>query len=146
MNRSNPGKSRIHVVKCLRCISDLVSSTFQGRLVAENISAHQWRVLRAVWARPDVMLRDVAEEAGRDISSTSRIAARLVRKGLLTHALGKDRREIRLGLTDDAKELVPELARLAAQKDADYFRTLSAVQRKEFLAIIKQLLAANRAK
>lgn len=143
MDKSNPSELREHTGYWLRCLSNLVSSAFAERLAAKDISVAQWVVLRTLYDKRDVTLNEAAEEVGVDKSSLSRMVERLVQKGLVIRAEGSNRRSVSLTLTPEAMKLVPQLARLADENDEQFFRSLSARQRKEFLSTIKQLLDAN---
>ncbi|HEX3627554.1 MAG TPA: MarR family transcriptional regulator [Verrucomicrobiae bacterium] len=143
MNKSAPSELHKHVGYWLRCLSNLVSSTFAEKLATQDISVAQWVVLRTLYDKRDVTLNEAAEEVGVDKSSLSRMVERLVQKGLLIRAEGNDRRSVGLTLTPAAMKLVPQLARLADKNDEEFFHTLSAKQREEFLATIKRLLDAN---
>jgi DNA-binding MarR family transcriptional regulator len=143
MNKSSPSHLHSHVGYWLRCLSNLVSSTFAERLAKRDISVAQWVVLRTLYDKRDVTLKEAAEEVGVDKSSLSRMVERLVQKGLLNRDEGGDRRSVGLSLTPGAMKLVPQLAKLADENDEEFFHSLSAGQREEFLAAIKQLLDAN---
>ena len=143
MHKSNPSHLHSHVGYWLRCLSNLVSSTFAERLAKRGISVAQWVVLRTLYEKREITLNEAAEEVGVDKSSLSRMVERLVRKGLLIRGEGSDRRSVGLALTPAAMRLVPQLARLADENDEQFFRTLSARQREEFLKTIMQLLDAN---
>jgi DNA-binding MarR family transcriptional regulator len=144
MDELNPSELHQHVGYWLRCLSNLVSSTFAERLAARDISVAQWVVLRTLYDKRDVTLNEAAAEVGVDKSSLSRMVERLVQKRLLIRAEGSDRRSVGLTLTSSAMKLVPQLAKLADENDEQFFRSLSAKQRKEFLSTIKQLIEANR--
>ena len=143
MNKSRLSDLPAHLGYWLRCLSNLVSSTFAERLAERDISVAQWVVLRTLYDQRDVTLNEAAEQVGVDKSSLSRMVERLVQKGLLIRAEGGDRRSVGLTLTPAAMKLVPQLAKLADENDAAFFHTLTLKQRAEFLATIKQLLAAN---
>jgi DNA-binding MarR family transcriptional regulator len=143
MDNLNPSELHKHLGYWLRCLSNLVSHTFAERLAKQDISVAQWVVLRTLYDKREVTLNEAAEEVGVDKSSLSRMVERLVQKGLLIRAKGRDRRSVGLTLTPAAIKLVPRLARLADENDEEFFHTLSAKQREEFLRTIKRLLDAN---
>ncbi len=132
-----------HVGYWLRCLSNLVSSTFAEKLAARDISVAQWVVLRILYDKRDVTLNEAAAQVRVDKSSLSRMVERLVQKGLLIRAEGNDRRSVGLTLTPAAMKLVSRLARLADENDEEFFHILSLKQREEFLATIRRLLDAN---
>lgn len=143
MNKATPSHLHSHTGYWLRCLSNLVSSTFAERLAKRDISVAQWVVLRTLYDKRNVTLNEAAEEVGVDKSSLSRMVERLVQKRLVIRAEGGDRRSVGLALTPGAMKLVPQLAKLADENDEEFFHSLSAKRREEFLATIKQLLDAN---
>jgi len=143
MDKLNPSELHKHLGYWLRCLSNLVSSTFAERLAKQDISVAQWVVLRTLYDKRNVTLNEAAEEVGVDKSSLSRMVERLVQKRLLIRAEGSDRRSVGLTLAPAAIKLIPRLARLADENDEEFFHTLSAKQREEFLRTIKRLLDAN---
>ena len=143
MIKLNPSDLQSHLGYWLRCLSNLVSCAFAENLAARDVSVAQWVVLRTLHDKRDVTLNEAAAEVGVDKSSLSRMVERLVQKGLVIRAEGNNRRSVGLTLTPAASKLVPQLARLADENDREFFHTLSARQRQEFLGTIKKLLEAN---
>jgi DNA-binding MarR family transcriptional regulator len=143
MRPFSPSPLDQHAGYWLRCLSNLVSSTFAEKLAQRDISVAQWVVLRTLYDKRDVTLNEAAKEVGVDKSTLSRMVERLVQKGLMIRAVGSDRRSIGLTLTPASRKLVPLLARLADENDERFFHNLSAKERSAFLATIKKLLAAN---
>jgi DNA-binding MarR family transcriptional regulator len=143
MGKSIPSKLDEHLGYWLRCLSNFVSHTFAERLARQGISVAQWVVLRTLYDSSGVTLNEAAAQVGVDKSSLSRMVERLVQRGLVNRAEGKDRRSVGLTLTPAGKKLVPQLAQLADENDAAFFDTLVPKQRAKFLATIKQLLTAN---
>lgn len=143
MNKTGPSHLHSHLGYWLRCLSNLVSSTFAERLAKSDISVAQWVVLRTLFEKRNVTLNEAATEVGVDKSSLSRMVERMVQRGLLTRSQGSDRRSVGLALTPAAMKLVPQLAALADENDAAFFGSLSAKEREDLLAMIKRLLRAN---
>ena len=143
MDKLNPSELHKHIGYWLRCLSNLVSSTFAEQLAARDISVAQWVVLRTLYDRRGVTLNEAAAEVGVDKSTLSRMVERLVQKGLLVRAEGANRRSVGLSLTPSAMKLVPQLAKLADENDDQFFCALSTRERSQFLSTIKHLLDAN---
>ncbi len=143
MNNPPPSKLEDHIGYWLRCLSNFVSETFAQRLERHGVSVAQWVVLRTLFDAESVTLNEAAELVGVDKSSLSRMIERLVGKGWVDRVPGTDRRSVQLSLTGEARQLVPRLARVADENDADFFDTLSPAKRQEFLAMIRQVLDAN---
>ncbi len=140
---SLPSRLEDHLGYWLRCLSNFVSGSFAARLAIHDISVAQWVVLRSLYDSKVIGLNEAAQVVGVDKSSLSRMVERLVQRGLIKRSEGSDRRSIGLSLTAEAKKLVPHLAKLADENDRGFFKSLTARQRKDFLATIQQLLAAN---
>jgi DNA-binding MarR family transcriptional regulator len=133
-----------HTGYWLRCLSNFVSGNFALRLEGQGVTVAQWVVLRALYGREPMALMTAAGEVGVDASTLSRMVERLVQKGLVERVTDPaDRRGVKLSLSDAGAAMVPELARLADDNDAQFFKSLSDEQRRLFLKLIHQLLDAN---
>jgi DNA-binding MarR family transcriptional regulator len=143
MTKTIPSNLEDHLGYWLRCLSNFVSHSFAERLAKQDISVAQWVVLRTLYDSNGVTLNQAAEQIGVDKSSLSRMVERLVQKKLVNRFAGNDRRSVGLTITVAGKKRVPQLAQLADENDQAFFHALSTKQRQEFLATIKQLLAAN---
>ena len=132
-----------HLGYWLRCLSNFVSGSFSDRLAAREISVAQWVVLRILYDYENLSLNETAHLVGVDKSTLSRMIDRLVERGLIDRAEGKNRRSIGLNLTPDARRLVPELAALADENDRSFFKSLEPERRREFLATLQHLLNVN---
>ncbi len=132
-----------HLGYWLRCLSNLVSSSFSVKLEAKGVSVPQWVVMRTMYDRESLSVVDAARLVGVDKSTMSRMMERLESAGLVSRADGPDRRTMALKLTAKARRLVPELAKLADENDAEFFQSLGPKKQKEFLKTVKELLAAN---
>jgi DNA-binding MarR family transcriptional regulator len=143
MNEAKISNLGDHIGYWLRCLSNFVSGSFAEKLAGMDISVAQWVVLRTLYDNKNVTLNHAAQLVGVDKSSLSRMIERLVRRNLVIRSEGGDRRSLGLALTPAARKLVPQLAKLADENDAFFFKTLSQKQRKEFLGTIQQLLDAN---
>jgi DNA-binding MarR family transcriptional regulator len=143
MNETTVSNLEKHLGYWLRCLSNFVSGSFAEKLAGLDISVAQWVVLRTLHDNQNVTLNQAAQMVGVDKSSLSRMIERLVRRNLVIRSEGDDRRSLGLTLTPAARKLVPQLAKLANENDASFFKTLSPKQRENFLGTIKQLLDAN---
>ena len=132
-----------HLGYWLHCLSNYVSESFATKLEKYDVSVAQWVVLRSLYDSGSINLNEAAALVGVNKSSLSRMVERLVQKNLITRITGTDRRSLKLALTAEGKKLVPKLAKLADRNDNEFFQTLAPIRRQQFLADIKQLLAAN---
>lgn len=98
--------------------------------VAEDVTLPQYRALVELAARGPLRLAELADTLAVDRSSATRMADRLVRKGLVERErVPEDRRSIRLSLTPAGAELVAEVSRR---------------RRSEIAAILTRLPSAHR--
>ena len=140
-----PNHLEAHLGYWLRCLSNHVSLTFASRLEKHDVSVPQWVVLRVLYQKQPCSLNDLAAVVTVDKGALSRMVERLVKRGLVTRETpATNRRMVSLALTPAGNELVPRLAKEADENDATFFGSLSETQRSEFLATIKQLIAANQ--
>jgi DNA-binding MarR family transcriptional regulator len=144
MKDERPSRLEDHLGYWLRCLSNLVSDSFAGRLEAHGVSVPQWVVLRCLFDMEGAPLGDLARDVGVDNGALSRMVERLVQKGLVSReADPSDRRAVRLRLTDAGRKLVPVLAREADRNDAEFFCVIDADERARLLATVKALLEKN---
>lgn len=144
MQNEGPSRLEDHLGYWLRCLSNLVSDSFAGRLEGHGVSVPQWVVLRCLFDVEASPLNELAREVGVDGGALSRMVERLVQKGLVSReADPADRRAVRIRLTDAGRKLVPVLAREADRNDAAFFCVVDADERARLLATVKALLEKN---
>lgn len=143
MKNADVAKLEDHLGYWLRCLSNFVSDSFSQKLGQYDISVAQWVVLRVLYDKDSLTLNETAALVGVDKSTLSRMIDRLVLRELVKRSEGEDRRSLGLSLTPVARKLIPKLAALADENDQAFFKTLSAKQKKDFLATLQQLLKAN---
>jgi DNA-binding MarR family transcriptional regulator len=98
-----------------------------------GISIAEWRVLLNVGYTEDLSIRDIEARVNLEKSKVSRAASKLEAKGYLTkHVDDKDKRLLKLTLTDDGVKLLGELIPIAqafhAQLDAKLGENIDALQ------------------
>jgi DNA-binding MarR family transcriptional regulator len=83
----------------------------------------------------------LAEEMGMTRGAISKLADRLVAKALVTRSADKDdRRYQALALTAGGRALVPELAALADQNDAEFFDDVAPADRAAVMRIMQDIV------
>jgi DNA-binding MarR family transcriptional regulator len=133
-----------HLGYWLRCLSNFVSDSFAKRLEKHDITVAQWVVMRSLYGKGDLSLNEAARIVGIDASSLSRMAERMVHKGLINRNTDPiDRRAVKLSLTRKGAQLLPQLADEADANDAAFFSSLSATDKARLLTTIQSLLTAN---
>jgi DNA-binding MarR family transcriptional regulator len=141
--RARPAVSELesHLGYWLRFLSNHVSHGFQRRVEAAGVSLSEWVVLRQIYGGACSSPSDLVEAIGMTKGAISKIVAHLEEKQLLSRAITPaDRRQQALELTRRGEALVPSLARLADENDAEYFGHLSKSTRAELLATLTELV------
>jgi DNA-binding MarR family transcriptional regulator len=132
-----------HTGYWLRMVSNAVSHDFARRIAGQGVTVAEWVFLRALHDVPELAPTALAERMSMTRGAISKLADRLAAKGLLAIAQTPGARGQGLSLTEAGRALVPVLARLADENDADWFGPLSGPDRAE-LARLLQSLAARR--
>jgi DNA-binding MarR family transcriptional regulator len=115
-----------HLGYWLRLVSNQVSHAFALKVNAHGVTVAEWVVLRELFDGPGIMQIALAERMGMTRGAISKLADRLVGKGLVERLDDKkDRRTQHLRLTKNGRELVPLLSALADRNDAEFFGHLS---------------------
>lgn len=132
-----------HIGFWMRLVSNHVSYAFARKLEASGVTVAEWTVLREMYGRDDAASPSaVAELTGLTRGAVSKLITRLLQKGLVTRQeSSNDRRYQDIELTQAAIALVPKLAKLADENDAEFFRALSRPERKTLTRILKKTAA-----
>ena len=131
-----------HVGFWLRIVSNGVSHAFATRLAALDVTVAEWVVLRTLYDRPAVTPGHVASQLGMTRGAISKLVDRLENKRLLLRAHSEtDRRSQTLTLSMTGQALVPQLAALADQNDAEFFDHLQSDDRAALVRIMKVIVA-----
>ena len=137
-----------HLGYWLRFVSNSVSGAFAEKLAAQNISVAEWVVLRLVHGDATMLPASaIAEVAGMTRGAISKIVDKLEARDLLERRpLPQDGRAQILKLTAKGARLVPVLAELADENDAEFFDHLTAKERETMLRILKDIVARRNLK
>jgi len=120
-----------------------VHVSFERALAQHGVTVAQWGVLIAVARGDATSIGEFAAFVGIDQGAVTRLADRLVAKGLIERAdEPADRRSVRLVLTDRGRELTPRLAAIADRNDARFFGILDDGELRRFAASLVKLLGA----
>src|ERR1700761_1471296 len=127
-----------HLGYWLRFVSNHVSQAFARKVAARGVTVAEWVVLRALFDADRSAPSAIAERLGMTRGAISKLADRLEAKDFLTRIADKnDRRYQALALTAKGRALVPALATLADENDAEFFGQLSAADRTKIMAGMK---------
>ncbi len=131
-----------HLGYWVRKLSNQVSHAFAARLEKHEVSVAGWVVLRLLFDHSSLPLKEIVTQVGLDQGALSRMVDRFTQRGLVTRKQSPtSRREIAISLTAAGRKLVPRLAGEADQNDRAFFGHLGERRQREFLAVLKALLA-----
>ena len=129
-----------HLGFWLRYVSNQVSHAFTQRLEQRGITVAEWVVLRELFDG-DMIPSALAERLGMTRGGISKLADRLTAKALIARRPnGDDRRYQALALSSAGKALVPELARIADDNDAEFFAHLTPDQRNTIEFVMRDIV------
>jgi DNA-binding MarR family transcriptional regulator len=133
-----------HVGFWLRFVSNHVSQTFARKLLASGVTVAEWVVMREMFDDEETSPGVLAERIGMTRGGVSKLVDRLVKKKLVTRRdRSDDRRFQSIALTAAGRRLIPPLAALADQNDAEFFHPLSSGERTALIATMKKLVEAH---
>lgn len=128
-----------HTGYWLRSVSNHISAAFARRLEVYGIAVDEWVVL-AELLEADLAPSVVAGRIGMTRGAITKLADRLIARKLLARQIdAEDGRAQRLHLTREGRALVPKLAALADENDAEFFGHLSDAERRALEATMKNI-------
>lgn len=139
---SSPPELTAHLGFWLRTVSNHVSHAFARKLASEGVTVAEWVMMRALYGKDPIPPSHLAEEMGMTRGAITRLADRLLGKSLIVRKADRnDGRAQTLALTPRGIGLVPELAALANQNDAEFFGCLTKADREVLERLLKRLVA-----
>ncbi len=136
-----------HLGYWLRYVSNAVSQAFARKLEKRGVTAAEWVILRELYGAGPVAPSRLAGKLGLTRGAITKLADRLIAKSLLVRRASlADGRAQTLALTAQGRLIVPALAALADQNDAEFFAHLSGTERAEMERILRDIVARRRLK
>jgi DNA-binding MarR family transcriptional regulator len=136
-----PSALQSHAGYWLRFVSNNVSHAFRLKVEAHGVTVAEWVILRALFESDGINQSQLAESVGLTRGAISKLVARLEAKRLVTcRSVAGDGRSVEVGLTSSGRTLVPILARLADENDAEFFGHLRAKDRSALIALLKDIV------
>lgn len=133
-----------HLGYALRMVSNAVSQGFARKLAGEGVTVAEWVMLRSLYDADAMAPSALAAQMGMTKGAITKLAERLVNKGLLARSgHADDRRRQSLALTGQGRAIVPALASLADHNDATFFSVLSEDQRRTLKALLARLVSQH---
>ena len=127
-------------------VSNNVSLSFSRKLESSGVTVAEWVVLREMSAEDSKTSPGcIAQLTGLTRGAITKLVDRLLQKNLVSRSPStEDRRFQEIQLTSSAKNLVPKLAALADENDAEFFSVLSTSERKLLLGLLQKVASKNR--
>jgi len=133
-----------HTGYWMRMVSNAVSQEFARKVSGEDVTVAEWSFMRALCDLEPIPPSVLAERMGMTKGAISKLAERLVAKGLVERAESQqDKRAHSLSLTTEGQAKIPVLASLADKNDAEFFGVLTK-EEHETLDRILRVLAERR--
>jgi DNA-binding MarR family transcriptional regulator len=133
-----------HLGYWLRFVSNHVSHAFSRKVESQGVTVAEWVVLRELLEHDCIAPSELAVRLGLTRGAVSKLVDRLVEKSHIRKAPGQqDRRYQSVGLTAQGKALVPKLALLADQNDAEFFGSLTARKRRMLMELMKEIVRSR---
>lgn len=129
-----------HLGYWLRAVSNHVSHAFKTKVEGHGVTVAEWVVLRALLAEDGVKPSELATTLGLTRGAISKLVERLVIKDLVSvRSDALDGRAQVVTLKASGRRLVPKLAALADENDAEAFGHLDPSQRTSLLETLKAI-------
>ncbi len=119
-----------------------IGNAFKADLKRFGITLPMWRVLAALADREDETVTAIAERAGLEIYTASRLVASAVNAGRVQRRPGKDARSLSLRLTRDGRALVDKISPLALALERTALAGIEAAEAAK-LRILLRRIAGN---
>lgn len=134
-----------HLGYWLRFVSNHVSHAFARKVEGRGVTVAEWVVLRSLFDAGRVNPSSVASALGMTRGAISKLIDRLLVKKLVACSVDvEDRRFQTVSLTPSGRKLVPILAKLADENDAEFFDSLTGDQRSQLLTLLKRIVELRR--
>ncbi len=136
-----------HLGYWLRYVSNHASHAFARKVAERGVTVAEWVVLRALFESDTCPPSELAQRLGMTRGAISKLTDRLETKTLVARATDKsDRRWQTLTLTAKGRALVPMLALLADENDAEFFGHLDPAERDRLVAAMKDIVRRRNLK
>ncbi len=114
------------------------SALFQSRLKRFDITPEQWSILYQVDLADGLIQKEIAERAGKDRPTTTRILDHLERKELVARRTDNcDRRSFQVGITDKGRNLIRETLPIEIKSNED---VRSCMSEEEYETLMRLLI------
>lgn len=130
-----------HIGYLLRAVSNAVSQEFARKVAREGVTVAEWAMLRSLYDSDAIAPSALAQKMGMTRGAISKLADRLLEKGLIERVGNPDdKRGHSLSLSDAGLTKVPRLAGLADENDAMFFAALTSEEQDELRRLLRTLI------
>ena len=130
-----------HLGYWLRIVSNHVSQAFKAKVEQQGVTVAEWVVLRALFDKDGIKPSELSARLGLTRGAVSKLIDRLLAKDLVSvRSDARDGRAQVILLRASGRRLVPKLAALADENDAQAFGHLEQSQRQALLAALEELV------
>jgi DNA-binding MarR family transcriptional regulator len=130
-----------HLGYWLRFVSNHVSLAFARKVEGHGVTVSEWVLLRVLHGTEPTAPSRLADRLGLTRGAVSKLADRLEAKGLIARTASEsDGRAHTLALTPEGAALVPVLAALADENDAEFFADLTADERAVIAGALRRIV------
>ena len=122
-------------------VSNAVSQEFARVLAGQGVTVAEWAMLRALYGIEAVAPTVLARKMGMTRGAISKLADRLLEKGLIERAGNPDdKRGHRLSLSAKGLSKVPLLASMADRNDTMFFAVLNVEEQDALRDLLRALI------
>ncbi len=133
-----------HLGYWMRTVSNAVSLSFARKVEAAGVTVAEWVFLRMLHDVEGITPAGLTERMGMTKGAISKLADRLVEKALVERGeMARGQRGQMLALTPAGRRLVPRLAALADDNDAEFFDVLAGAERDELERLLRKIAAVR---
>jgi DNA-binding MarR family transcriptional regulator len=130
-----------HTGYLLRMVSNAVSQEFARKVAGEGVTVAEWVMLRSLYGGEAVAPSELARKMGMTRGAISKLADRLLEKGLIERTDNPDdKRGHSLSMSAAGAKKVPVLARLADENDAAFLAVLGGEEQKRLRKLLHTLI------
>lgn len=138
--KTPPSNLDSHLGYWLRMVSNAVSQSFARKVEREGVTVAEWVFMRALYDVERVAPSQLAEVMGMTKGAISKLADRLLEKSLIERqANPDDKRAHTLALKAAGQALVPRLAILADENDAQFFGALTPDEHRQLAQLLRKI-------
>ncbi|CAN5406115.1 N/A [soil metagenome] len=130
-----------HAGYLLRMVSNAVSQGFSRKVAGKGVTVAEWVMLRSLYGGDAIAPSALARKMGMTKGAISKLADRLLDKGLIERTGNPDdKRGHSLSLSAAGAKKVPILAGLADDNDAAFFAALSGEEQQRLRDLLQVLI------